>query len=202
MTGCAICYNPFNRDRYDRSVRLGYLWDFTGSVGEFLVLGGVIVHDKHGKHGASWRVNACTQCRYDLMGALRRWVNGEFVDKQYREDRRDHDCPCCGYDTTQDARSLRVAGIPGVETLHENFRLEDSVAILTTCQQCRGEFTGKVLCGWLAGEFIADGRQMNQGVRNNTKLWHDPKTGRHLYPARYGWPHPQRMRRVSGVMLS
>lgn len=188
MTGCAICMNPFDRERYDRIVRLGYGWDFTKSVGEVLVESGTFVRDNRGRHGASWRVKVCTQCRYDLMGAIRRWTSGEFVIEHHRDRKPlDHDCPCCGHDRTQDGRGLRVFGVPGLDVLHKQFRVEDSVAILSTCQSCRAEFIESVLCPWLAGEFIADGRWINWATRGNIRMWIDPRTGNRLYRPVF-WP--------------
>ena len=191
MTGCAICKNPFDRGRYDRPVRLGYTCDLHGEVGNDILLR-LVSGD-----GANYRIDVCTQCRYDLMGATRRWVSGEFVEIASRRLENAGDCPCCGFETSQDARSLKVFGIPGIDVLHERFRLRDSVAYLVTCQNCRSEFTKYVLCAWLAGEFIADRRSIRKSTRRMVKLWKDPETGTRYYPPRIGWP-----RRTRGKVAS
>src|SRR5689334_7630313 len=108
MAGCAICSNPVVR-KIDRLVRLGYLTNFAELIGPPLV------KDEKGTHGDHYSIRVCSQCRYDLAGMIRRWLDGEWIKGRRRRLRRLVDqCPVCGHDPTQDARTLRVAGIPGL----------------------------------------------------------------------------------------
>ncbi len=188
MTGCAICMNPFHRNSYDRIVRIGYGYDFPS---DFISMAALVVTPvKKDRQGGINQVKVCTQCRYDLMGALRRWIVHEFPMRVHRPIGgriTDGGCPICNLDLSGGEYTLKVSGVPGLEVLHK-IEIENSFACLTTCYDCRQAFVELVLSQWLAGEFIADGRWINWETRSRVRMWREPLLGGRLSWVWATWP--------------